>query len=602
MKLKVRIFITFILALLVGLIFSLRDLTILHGLKHNPSLVFVPFGTGDEATYASQIREVFEGKYFSGDAYAYETRTKPPIFPWLDTLILGLMAKLLNSVELIFRLGDFLFPATIFCLSVYFVYRLTKAYWGAVVAGLSMLFLFHLTTKIPPVSLTMIKNLLAMISLKEPFFLTFNRLPPPQFTFIFFLLFIIVLYQTLIKNNHITPFITGLLSGLLAYIYFYHWTASLVILGFCLIFSLVAKHKTVFKRLLTASVTALIISSGYLWQILSSNLVDKQLSEGRVDGRFIEPLTTLRYGLFSLILYYFLPPGPVRQLLISWFLSAVVLMNLQVITGFTMDAGHWPNSTFEPLVVLAGFILLIYLLQKHRFKKVLSRAWLLIIPIFVYAIGNQIAVAQAYQQLRLIPLEEQELFNWLNQNSPSDSVVLSLDKKISRLIPAKTHNYVFLPYGSYSQVSTEELWQRFNLACSIYQLPLPAVSEILSDSQGLAGYLFVQTYRYTKKDDLTGLSFPPEIIKKINQSHPIFDSGYFYIPDNLKQLNLDKITQLTKLPLKDKLCQFKLDYLVFTEEDTPLIKGLLDQGMFKLVFHQGQFSLLELESNFCQML
>ena len=175
---------TLIIAICLGLVFSLRNIIVNQKALSNPQLVFVSFGVGDEATYASQIREVYEGKLLSGDAYTYEARSMLPIFPWLTTLILGLFAKLLNSVQLVFTLADFLFPAIIFILIVKFVYRLTHQYWGAIVTGLSSLCLYHLTTKIPPVTHEMASNLFSTLTLQEPFFLTFNRLPPPQFTFI----------------------------------------------------------------------------------------------------------------------------------------------------------------------------------------------------------------------------------------------------------------------------------------------------------------------------------------------------------------------------------------------------------------------------------
>jgi len=595
---KIRL-ITLTLALCVGIVFSLKNIILYSKTINNPQIFFTPFSGGDNDTYGAQIREVFEGKLFSGDAYSYETRNKLPINSWLPILSLGLIAKVLNSVELVFIFSDFFFPTILFILIVNFIYQLNQRYWVSVVTGLSTLFLFQLISKIPPVTKELAYKFWQAITLKEPIGLYFGRLPPPQFTFTVFFLFIISLYYTLTNKNKnkIIFLLPGILSGLLAYIYFYHWTVSLVMIAVCLGFNLLVKNKIVAKRLITILLIALIISSGYFYQIFSVNLIDKQFQMGRIDGRFIEPLTTLRYGLLTIIIFWLIRKPALKQLLASIFIAAVILVNLQVVVGYTISPGHWPNSTFEPLVVVSAGILLVEIFKKLNWQKALNYFWILIFPIFLYAILNQIGVIKSWESLYYLSSGEKRLYDWLNKNSPPDSVVLSPNKMISRRLPAITHQYPYLPYGCLSQLSTEQIWERFNLASSIIQLK-PEYIRWLLKSQ-LVSYLFVDFYNYNWSSDLTGLDFPAKEKEIIGQTNPFFTFGYLYIPDNIKQASLDKISQYADLPVSTRICRYRLNYLVLKDSEKVVLTHLLDSNIFQLVFQEEDISLYQINSNLC---
>ena len=599
---KKRLTITIILALIVGFTFCLRNFIYLKTAEQNTQLIFTPFSPGDEAIYAAQVREVFEGKFFSGDAFSYETRTKLPIYNWLPPLVLGLIAKIINSVDLVFILGDFIFPAILFILILKFTYQLSRHYWASVITSLTTLFLYQVTNKIPPITKTLAQNLWNTISLNPPVFLFFNRLPPIQFTFIFFLLFIISLYHTLINKSksQIIPIVTGFLSGLLSYIYFYHWSASLVIITICLAFNYFEKNKTTVKKLIITLAASLIFSAGYFYQIFSVNLIDKQIQAGLITGRFIEPLITLRYGLLSLILFLFIRQRTSRQLFSSIFLAAVILINLQLIIGFTISPGHWANTTFEPMVAMAGGILIIEILKKKNWQKILDKSWLLIFPIFLYAILNQTFLAQRWGKLYYLPKSEKKIYDWINQNSQPDSVTLSLSRVVNRRLPAITHNYPYLPYGVYSQMSIEQIWERFNLTSSFLQLKPEFITFLLArSSDELGGYLFDEAYRYHRLSDLSGLDIPQSVKEEIAKRHPVFSFGYMHIPDNIKKANLEAINQYNYLTMSDRICRYRLNYLVLKEDEKKSILKPLDTNIFQLVYQNNDFYLYQINPDFC---
>lgn len=587
--------ITLFLAIAVGLVFGLRNIIL------SRQNLFTPFSGGDEDIYAAQINEVFEGKLFSGDAFSYETRNNFPIFASLGQLILGLAAQVINSVSLLFILSDFIFPAILFVLFSRFVYFLTRQYWPAVVTALSTLFLYQLINKIPPVTQDLAKNLWLALTFKEPIFFFFNRLPPPQFTYIFFFLFLAGLYRILANQSQskLFPLIPGILSGLLSYMYFYHWSASVVIIGICLGFNLLAKNSITTKKLLLTLGTSLIVSGGYFYQIYLISQIDKQTQSGLINGRFFEPLVTLRYLLLSLFIFLVIRQRALKQLLAAIFISAVILVNLQLIVGFTMSPGHWPNSTFEPMFVIAAGILLIEILKKICWQKILDKSWLVILPIFLYAILNQATIIQRFGQMYYLRASEKQVYDWLNQNSPPDSVVLSFNKLTSRRLPAVTHNYPYLPYGVYSQMLVSEIWDRFNLANSLVQFKPEFITFMLGRNNDFSGYLFGEVYRYHTQSDLSGLDFPPEVKKIISTTSPFFTFGYFYIPDNLKQLSYQKIDELKILPLSERLCRYKLDYLILKNSEIKALAKPLAVDIFQPVILTEDFNLYQVSPDLC---
>lgn len=422
-------------------------------------MVYTPFNAGDENIYAMQAAAAARGELFSGEYFTG--------LPWLGPVILGFFAKI-TSVEAVFILADFILPAVIFLL-LYRLIRQLKAEPGlAAVGSLGSLFIYQLLTKINP------------LDWLKPTFFNFNRLIPPQLTFVFFLVFLLALVRSSIWS--------GVWAGVLAYVYFYHWSAAWVIL--------------LLKRQWRALIIAGFISLPYLWQASQATL-EQQWRFGRIEGHFFEPLTTIRYLIVIGLVYSSRLPLAAKKLFYSVFGAAIFLMNLQLVTGYTIAPGHWPSSTFEPLVPLVLVVI---------FGRFLIKHWHLAAGlILAYAFMNQIRISQAWQSMYWITPKEQQLFNQLNQLS--EPVVLSLDKRINFFLPVLTTAKPYLPYGSYSSLTNEELWHRFICALALSDLKPEEVEAALNDTQ-LIGHLFDLTY---------------------NQGLTVFSFGRRRLPEELKQ-------------------------------------------------------------------
>lgn len=561
-----------IISLLVGLIFSIPNLVPFIVTVNRHDIIFTPLNGGDENLYASQIKQILDKKYSS----------LSPHLPWFGPFILAGLVKIIGSIDLTFILADFLFPIIIFFLLYKLVFLITKHFSGSVLGGLATLFLYHLTTKFPPLNLAQLHNFWETLTLSTPYFFSFNRLIPPQFTFIIFILFLINLYQSITQSRKIFPIITGLLAGLLAYNYFFEWSAALVMLGLSSIF-----FRS--RRVGLALIIALIISTPYLYQTLFLSSLDTQIMFGRINGRFFEPLTTLRYLIFSLFVFFF-SPKKLKLFLLSIALAPVFLMNQQLITGFTIHPGHWPYGVFEPLAPL--IVLTILSTTFKSWFKDNYKTGLLVIPILIYALVNQFKLTLQGQSLNYLKPEEVKLFNWFETQSPSGTV-LTLDKRLNRYLAVYSPQDLYLPYGSYSRLSLDQLWQKINLAFFIYQLSPAVITQTLSSTQFI-GQMFDQTYNYHKLSNLNGLIFPDQVKAQILKQNPVLTLGTRYLPDNLKQLSLEKTFKLSK----DNLCDFALDYVILGEFENNL-SAQLDQSTFSLNYQNSQFQVFKLNSKVC---
>ena len=191
-----------LLALTVGFIFSLHNL-IPWWTARQQGIIYTPFNNGDENIYASQVVAVVQGQLFDGRNLSS--------LPFIGPFLLASFTWLFGSVETTFILADFFLPAIIFLLLFQLSWQFKVSRELALVGSLASLFGYQLLTKINPVAWF------------QPMFFNFNRLIPPQLTFIFLLLFLISLYRRSI--------LAGFWAGLLAYVYFYHWSAELLILA-----------------------------------------------------------------------------------------------------------------------------------------------------------------------------------------------------------------------------------------------------------------------------------------------------------------------------------------------------------------------------------
>ena len=130
---------------------------------------------------------------------------------------------------------------------------------------------------------------------------------------------------------------------------------------------------------------------------------------------------------------------------------------------------------------------------------------------------------------------EQELFTFFNQQE-GNPVVLTLDKRLNFYLPVLSKAKLYLPYGSYSSLSNDELWQRFNCAMVLSRLNQTEIEATLADTQ-IIGHLFDLTY---------------------NQKLTVFSFGKRQLPESLKAWSREQLAQ-------GPACPFPVDYVILND-------------------------------------
>ncbi|MFC1626984.1 hypothetical protein ACFL18_00320 [Patescibacteria group bacterium] len=559
-----------IFSLCVGIIFSLPNIIPVINLKHYPNMIFTPLNGGDENLYAGQINQVVNNNFSN----------LPVHLPWFGAIIFGFLTRFIGSIDTVLILSDFILPIITFYLIYRLSFKLSRHFWASIIASLSAIFISPLTTKIPPITKSLFTSLINTLTLKTPYFFSFNRLIPPQFTFIIFMGFLWFLHNVINSSKKNYPLLTGLLSGLLAYNYFFEWSASLAILFIAFCFSFFYQSKARSKRLFLSLIISLAISSFYLYQAIFITHPDKSIMFGKINGRFIEPLLTVRYLLFGLITFK-LSKTKQRLFLTSIVLAPVLLLNQQLITGFTIHPGHWPYAVFEPLVLVIGVILL----SQFKFFKNKIITTILVSLILLFSLLNQLKITAQYQQLHYLTSPQADLITWLNQQAPDS--ILTLDKRLNRYLPVYAHHQIFLPYGSYSDLSIDQLWQRINLSFALLHFNNQSITSVLSNTQ-FVGQMFDQTYNYHQRSDLTGFTFPEDIKEKISQKHPVLSLGLRYIPDNLKTKSVLAAQKIGNPPP----CQIPFQYLIIGPFENTLNPELY-QDTFRLIYQNPDYNIYQ---------
>ena len=196
----------------------------------------------------------------------------------------------------------------------------------------------------------------------------------------------------------------------------------------------------VFAILLTPA----ILEVFFLFKELSSNLTFAGISAHIIIS--IIPLF-LGYGiLVPLFLYqiFFLPKTPIKIFLSIWFITVFLLGVFPIGPGRVFLRG-----SFFP-ITLVSILTLIELIKKFRLNKYVIFAIFIFFltgtSVFIFL--NQINSSNANNSWVYMPANDFKVFNYLTNNTPPNSAVLTLSL-LSNQIPAFTKNRVF--YGNPTQ-------------------------------------------------------------------------------------------------------------------------------------------------------
>lgn len=449
-----------IISVLVSFLFGLPHIVGL--LQNSPYISTIVIGgnsyTFDENHYAARIQKSFVNLAPVSDAYTYEYRTGPYIFPSVSTYLLGLLARFTGSVQTLFIISDFLFPPLIFLV----IYSLAKQFISkkqiSIIASLLVLledriygYFPTILESIKTMSLAPFAEFFSSIYM-PPFY---SRLENPEFSGIFFFLGLFFIAGHRMFSFSVCQ---------LVLLYSYPFYAVYLFLIFTGLFLANLISKTGRKIFLKNALLIFIFSLPFIFQFLTfiehpgrSDLIIRNGKE--VFTLFKIPVSALMTVFVLLSIY--LKNNKDKPLILSFFIfTSIVAMYI-----FPVQTDHYITRVLVPVLRISQ-IYIFYSIFKTFFinKFTNSLLYCALIGIFLLSFTHQLVYTKNKSSTFTISPTRLEAYKWLSENTPPDSVILSYSVLSNVQIPAFAAVYMFLPYSVMSFVPTEEVKDRLLLS------------------------------------------------------------------------------------------------------------------------------------------
>ena len=168
------------------------------------------------------------------------------------------------------------------------------------------------------------------------------------------------------------------------------------------------------------------------------------------------------------------------------------------------------------------------------------------------------------------------VFDWLNKNTPKDSVVYA-NIEISRLIPVYTANNVYyVREANLFFISDDEVLNRFILNNFFEKFDKGFVTE---NVRSIYGVRYIDIYGHAVQGNklrrLLGLNLEPEI----------------YLPEEAIAKAIARADELQEGDFLEELKRFRVDYLVWDKTKNP--NWEIGQRYFKKVFEIDHFKIFD---------
>ncbi len=471
------------LGLLVGALYVAPQLLIRRKLVNEgkPFVLSQFFYTSDEAhNYLQRDREVYDGGFPAKDLFFDGDR--PNVFPILPAIIFTPYIWFFNNLNLAYLALSFDLSALIFL-----------AFFGLgwVISGRNYLWslfvgLFGALTPVAihmpraflsPANFTniVVKNFYPGIStLLDRLFL--NRIDDPLITFLIYIPAIALLIAFWKNPSRNLAVATGLVSGLLFYVYFHYWVYWAIVLGLILIYAFLRRKTDPQRwRWFLSLFGIFILMSAPYWinYFRFSGLPGANEYAQRIGietGRFLRvenvwPDYLAYLGLAAAIYLIWWRRGNRNLAVLGWiFISAIfVAWNVNLVTGFVPQPGHW-RKAISPV-----YFALVLMLAYEFFRKIETKKAALLLLALSALLGAKKVVNVLYfinppeQYLKTYtqPKVLVDSWIWINENLPKEAKVAGLSFQSSIKLSAFTSLRPFLPWSGITPATNLEIEERY---------------------------------------------------------------------------------------------------------------------------------------------
>lgn len=396
-----------------------------------------------ELMYLARIREVLDtGKLTN--PLIFEGKSLPNVPYSVAEAILAAPSYVFGvSVVQMNLVYKFLFPAALFVAIYFFSLELFNKKTWALATPFVILIGYALT------EVGAMKSILQGGMVFDQF-LQYTRPVNPQLSSLIFFLELFVLFRSQKTGKQGYYIAAAILLGLSFYIYLYLFTFLCALFGFLILLNLSKKDLTAAKLLAMSLFAGLVMGSFALiqyYKIVSHSYYD-ELKVLTGVGETRKPVFGLFQGLVTIFAVGFFAIKKslrvdVRGIfVIALLLTTVVVVNQQVITGVTVQLGHYHWYYNVPIFIVSVLWFLSELVSE---KKEWSVRYLLLLLIGASIYVGAFIQISSYKQWESRIVKQQRYITtleWLQKNTEPESVVLANDD-LSELIPVYTVNNVF---------------------------------------------------------------------------------------------------------------------------------------------------------------
>jgi hypothetical protein len=473
--------------------------------------------------HGARYREMVDGNVFMSDVDTYEYKDGPSLWPPLSA---SLLAPFFMPFETIFPgmlITDLFFPLLTFLAFFFVIFALTRSKWYALGAGYILMLFPVLPTLIPPTSLIELKMILAH------FVPSLGGSTIPDLTYLaresmipgapFFILTLYFIYRAMRESTEQKKIILagGVFYGLLFYLYFFYWVFVTIFLGMLFLVLASTKRFSSAGRIVALTLVGGVVSLPFwinqysISQLPNSfDLIERiGIEVGHGVKWFLWKSYALFAGMAAVSLWFGRRLGLAYQ---GWFLAAlsvtgIISLNANVLTGFFPQSDHWNGRVFLITngIIFSALLYYMYVLFERHFPQRYTNGVFAVIffTIAVALTGNVVVAQVKYERenARYYTVSEELMsaYEWLNQNTPPDSVVMTPSIKTNVDIPAYTHNRIYLARAYTTLAQEKEILERMYYTYTLFGMGPEELYFMMDDSHWV-NYFLGAKYRYQSLD------------------------------------------------------------------------------------------------------
>lgn len=262
------------------------------------------------------------------------------------------------------------------------------------------------------------------------------RLPRPGLSYAFLFLATLWSIKTAESRGWGWAVASGLLGGALAYVRLDIWTTHLLA---AYAFSAVCSWKQgrLHGPLLASALIATLLSLPFLYYNYPAS-ADLLLRSGCIQRRQFDFWSLFYAAAFFSGLRW--KDKPAELFLACIAAGVFVMVNIELVTGYTLASDHW--KFFGNIYV---FLLALSFLPR-RVKAARAPFLAGAAAMVCVAFLQSLSYAAIHFPFQGLPKDYDQALAWLDRDTPPDSVVLTLNPEVNTLIPVFTHDKVELSY------------------------------------------------------------------------------------------------------------------------------------------------------------